>query len=329
LLKEHNLQLVLQALKAHRRATRQQLAGATGLSMVTVAGLLQTLVAAGAAREGELVPSAGGRPSRLYEFAADKDLVLGVFTREVDGHDTLCLRVADLYGTVVDSADRPLRADSLTAFEPAIDRMLARHPAIRALGFGLPGIEVGGRIEALDYPSLVGTPILDHFGRRYGLPVLFENDVNAAVWGRGRAPDAWGTEVYLYVPRKYIPGAGIRIDGRLLKGRRHFAGEVGFLPLGLAWGDPALTEGFEAACEAVARVVVSLTAVLAPESVVVHGEFLTPAHLDRIRALGAARLPADTLPVLTQAADFSADFQTGLLALTLDLIGARPVLVRP
>lgn len=321
-LKDYNTRLIRQALKNARTATVRGLAVATGLSVVTVGTIVQSLVASGTAREEELVPSNGGRPSRQYSFDETQALALALFTREVDGRDTLCLRVADLYGTILEAADHPLGSASLTTFEPPIDRLLLRYPAVKALGFGLPGIEYQGTIVALDYRNLEGTQILEYFQKRYELPVVFENDVNAAVLGRGlrEGESAAETEAYLYFPRKYPPGAGIRVNGQLLKGRRHFAGEISWLPLGIHWGDPALADSPEASADAIAQVVVSLTATLAPESIVLYGEFLTPAHLAVIRTLCARRLPADMVPDLTLTDDFTRDFEDGLIALTLNLI---------
>lgn len=319
-LKAHNRAVVLRALRQSRGATRQELSRKTGLSQVTIGHILDALVEEGSARPGARTPSAGGRPSQLFEFVADHALVLTLFAREVAGQDTLCVRVANLYGTVVEAWDTPLLASGLGAFEPAIDRMLARYPAIRALGFALPGVEFEGRIEVLDYPALVGTPFVGHFSQRYRLPVLFENDVNVAVLGRGVETGAADVEVYLYFPRRYAPGAGIRMGERLLKGHRHFAGEVGFLPLGLPWGSPELTATPEAACEAVAKVVVSLASVVAPDSVVLFGEFLTPSHLEAIVGRVAGLLPSAMVPTLTLATDFDADVQAGLIGLTLNLV---------
>lgn len=318
--KQHNSRLVLSALKASGSATVRDLAASTGLSAPTVGTLVQELVGTGAAAEGNLVPSQGGRPSRLYRFNPVHRLALAVFTREVDGQDTVCLRVADLDGEVVAAEDHPFQPSSLADFEPLLDGLLSRFPAVAALGFGLPGIEYGGTITALDYRALVGTPILTHFEQRYRIPVLFENDVNAAVLGRGRRPGAPASEAYLYFPQKYTPGCGLRIDGRLLKGHRHFAGEVGWLPFDIRWGDATLTADPALFGEAAARVVTSLTAVVAPESVVLFGEFLTPSHLDLIAARCRTQLPRDVVPALSLATDFTADFQEGLVGLTLDRI---------
>lgn len=321
-MKEINNNLVRRVLRALRSATRQQLAAATGLSIVTVAAIVQQLILAGEAREGDQVPSNGGRPSRLVEFNADYAMVLVLFAHEIAEKDRLSLRVANLYGECIDAGEVEATPESLASFEAPIDRMLARHPSIKAIGFGLPGVEAGGKILALDYRPLVGAPIIEHFRLRYGLPVLFENDVNAAVMGycRRRPIDPLETVVYLYFPRKYPPGAGIRIEGRLFKGRNNFAGEVAHLPLGIGWGQPELYNTAGRICPAIAKLIVALASVLNPDTVILHGEFLGPQHLKAIGEMCGRDLLADVVPRLAISEDFTLDFQTGLIEETLSLL---------
>jgi len=315
-----NRQLVRQALQNLREATRPQLAQSTGLSVVTVAAVLDRLIADDEAREGPLVPSNGGRPSHLYRFNADRSHVLGVFTRETDGFDTVYLRAANLYGEVVDAVEERRDAVDLNALQDPIDTMMARRPSIRALGLGLPGTAESGVVVSNDYPALVGVPVVDHFRRRYGIPVSIENDVNAAAAGFGRRhPQVSGTTVYLYFPRKYPPGAGLLIDGKLHRGRSGWAGEVGHLPLGVPWGDPGLFEEITRGSLAVALTVTAVAAVLNPDTVVLHGEFLTSGYEEAIRRECRDRLPRPLVPAMVRSEDFTGDFQTGLLALTLEL----------
>ncbi|HWR12768.1 MAG TPA: ROK family protein [Rectinemataceae bacterium] len=321
-MKEINTNLVRRVLRAQRSATRQQLAAATGLSIVTVAAIAGQLILAGEAREGDQIPSNGGRPSRLVEFNADYAKVLALFAHEIAGKDRLSLRVANLYGECVDAGEEETAPESLAAFEPLIDRMLAKHPSIKAIGFGLPGIESGGTIVALDYRPLIGAPIIEHFRLKYGLLVLFENDVNSAVMGccRRQSIDAHETVVYLYVPRKYPPGAGIRIGGKLFKGRNNFAGEVAHLPLGIGWGQPELYGSFDRICLAIAKLIVALASVINPDKVILHGEFLGRDHMKAIADICGRDLPVDVAPRLEVSENFTLDFQTGLIEETLTLL---------
>lgn len=319
-LKDMNARAVLRALRLLRRSTSRDLAASTGLSMMTVNSILQDLTSASLAAPGSLVPSNGGRPAREYVFNERHSLAAVLFTREVLGRNTLCVRVADLYGAILHSRDLPLKEASFASFEKTIDELLPLFPKIGVIAFGLPGIEFEGTLVALDYPLMEGKPLIPHFSARYALPVICENDVNAAAFGRGLASGAPASEAYIYLPAKYPPGCGIRLDGRILKGRRNFAGEVAWLPFDIPWGTKRLIESPDKLADALSLVVTSLSAVLAPESVVLFGEFLADSHLARVGALCEKRLPPGMAPALSLAEDFTADFECGLVGLALKII---------
>lgn len=222
----------------------------------------------------------------------------------------------DLYGQVVSSENNAVDEVTVERIEGLVASAMESYGAIKSIGFGLPGIELGGTIVALDYDDFVGSPIVERFKQRFGIPVVVENDVNAAVLGRAFDQDAPENEVYMYFPRKYPPGAGIRANGQLIKGRHHFAGEIGWLPLGIKWG-PTLVDSFEDFCRAVAQVALSSISMLDPDSVVLFGEFLTNKHLERIKEHCRSQLPEGIALSICLADDFSGDFQKGLIGLTL------------
>ena len=66
---------------------------------------------------------------------------------------------------------------------------------------------------------------------RFSIPVVIENDMNAAVLGyhdsKGNKKDK--SLVYLYSGQNG-PGAGIMINGDVVRGNTNFSGEVSFVP---------------------------------------------------------------------------------------------------
>lgn len=321
-MKELNIHLVRQALKRLQKATKQQIAEMTGLSTVTIGTILQKLVEEAAVFEEGLVASMGGRPAQQFRFNQDHAHVLVLFTHERDGLDVLHVRVVNLYGECVYEQDAPLSDIHLATFEPYIDAALQAYPTIQAVGFGLPGFEFGGKIIFLDYPALMGTDFIAHYHKRCGLPVIFENDVNAASLGYCKR-SALSTEaavLYLYFPQKYPPGGGIVINGRLYKGLHNYAGEVSMMPLGIDWRDASLYASSERVCEAIAKLIVAAGGLLNPHSVILHGKFLTAAHLEAIEHQTRAHLPPDSLPAIRLANNFTLDYQTGVIEETLALL---------
>lgn len=318
-MREVNLNLMRRTLKTHRQATKQQLAAWTGLSLVTVGTLMQQLVESGEAYEADQAPSNGGRPAHQFCFNEAYAHVLTLFTHEHAGRDFLYLRIANFLGATVWASDEELEEVQLETFAPWIEACLERVPTIRALGFGLPGFEVGGKIVALDYPALIGERLGEYYTQRYGLPVIFENDVNAAALGycqRYILPED-ETVVYTYFPVRYPPGAGICLEGRLYRGSSNFAGEISCLPLGVDWHDPALYRSAERFVPALARVITAVSSLLNPQRIVLHGEFLDEAALKAIRQLSAETLPLSALPRLALSEDFSGDYQAGMITETL------------
>lgn len=318
-MRETNAKLVRDALRLRRDATIRELTESTALTPATVGAIVRELVENGHAFETESVPSEGGRPSRRFRFNERLSLGLVVFTREINGRDTICLRIVDLHGNVITAQDHAVDAVTVDGIEALVASAMDAHAPIKAIGFGLPGIELGGKIVALDYADFVGSPIVERFARRFNVPVVVENDVNAAVLGRAFAQQAPDNEVYLYFPRKYPPGAGIRTNGRLLKGRHHFAGEVAWLPLPIKWG-PSLADSIEDFSLAASQVVLSSISLLDPDSIILFGEFLTEEHLERITEHCRSHLPESIDLTLSLATDFSRDFQDGLIGLTLNAI---------
>ncbi|GAB6090598.1 ROK family transcriptional regulator [Spirochaeta dissipatitropha] len=320
LIKDMNTISVLNALYDAQEANIKELAEICSLSVVTVSTIIKQLLKDGRVTKGNLAPSEGGRPSQRYVFNRSHKLGLVLFTRELKGIDSVCLRLFDLYGTSLKSEDYTMPDIDPDKIEALLAEWISGFPSVGAIGLGLPGIEHKGSMIILDYKALVGTPIIERFTSRFGIPVMVENDVNAAVIGRAHATgEGTDCEIYVYFPRKYPPGAGIHLNGRLVKGKRNFAGEIGWLPLGIEWG-PETADSFQASTEAAARVLSSLSAVLDPESITIYGEHLSIEHIERIRQLCRKQLTGWELPEINLSDDFSMDYEQGMKHLTLNLL---------
>lgn len=329
-MKEHNTNLVRRTLKEMRTGTRAQIAEATGLSTVTVATILQHLEDERAVTEVGNVASMGGRPAQVFRFNPEHAHVLVLFMNEEAGQDVLHVGVTNLYGEVVHAEDAPLVDIGVRSFEPAIRRLLVEYPTIRAIGFGLPGVELNGRLLLADYHALAGMDYVAHYRERFGLPLIVENDVNAACVGycRRNGIDSEAAILYLYFPQKYPPGGGICIDGRLYKGFSNFAGEVAGMPLGINWRDQTLYTSPGRFVEAAAKLIAAASMLLNPRSVVLYGAFLTDEHLHEIEQHCIANLPYDSIPRLLRAEDFTLDYQHGMVYETLALLEQPNLIAR-
>ncbi|AIQ30361.1 ROK family transcriptional regulator [Paenibacillus sp. FSL P4-0081] len=328
-IREVNMNLVRQVLKEHGQATKRQIAGVSGLSVVTVGTVLQLLEAQNEVLAGAQVSSSGGRPAQQYIYNDEYALALILFTHEEQD-------VIYIHRTVVTLAGRTLFEDNtavsgvdLAAFEAVIDSSLQMYPLIQAIGLGLPGAEVEGLMVVSDYKALRGVPVAEHFRQRYGKPVVIENDVNAAVIGYcRRMKEETASVVYLYFPDRFAPGAGIFIGGKLYKGKRGFAGEVANIPLGIAWGDGGLIASFEALTDAIAKLAAAVSSVLNPDIVVLYGSFLKEEHLLSVEKKCSASLPYPAIPRVRMSDDFAADYIQGMIVQTLGTLEQRLYLTK-
>lgn len=328
-IREVNMNLVRQVLKEHGQATKRQIAGVSGLSVVTVGTVLQLLEAQNEVLAGAQVSSSGGRPAQQYIYNDEYALALILFTHEEQDVIYIHRTVVTLTGRTLFEDNTAVSGVDLAAFEAVIDSSLQRYPLIQAIGLGLPGAEVEGLMVVSDYETLRGVPVAEHFRQRYGKPVVIENDVNAAVIGYcRRMKEETASVVYLYFPDRFAPGAGIFIGGKLYKGKRGFAGEVANIPLGIAWGDGGLIASFEALTDAISKLAAAVSSVLNPDVVVLYGSFLKEEHLLSVEKKCSASLPYPAIPRVRMSDDFAADYIQGMIVQTLGTLEQRLYLTK-
>ncbi|WP_394163267.1 ROK family transcriptional regulator [Galactobacter valiniphilus] len=212
-----------------RRAT--DLTAFTGLTRATVVTILRELLAAGVVREdgSELH---GGRPSPTYSINGAAFPVIGV---DVSA-GRAAARLSTIDGTQLGAGEAPLGAlpgsEVLHAVAGLVERVTAAAGVpmhrLATLCLAAPGIIDAERIvESRSFERWVQTDLISSLGGLLGVPVLLENDANAAALGvRGREGIR---ESYLALQWGPRLGAGVMLAGELHRGPRGGAGEIGGL----------------------------------------------------------------------------------------------------
>jgi predicted NBD/HSP70 family sugar kinase len=114
------------------------------------------------------------------------------------------------------------------------DRIGAPLSALAGIGIGIPGV-VDAREGVLTHAVNLGVggdglPLGALLSRRTGIPVAVENDVNAAALGASHVLGLGSTDLaYLSIGTGLA--AGIVLSGRLHRGARGGAGEIGHVPV--------------------------------------------------------------------------------------------------
>jgi glucokinase len=161
--------------------------------------------------------------------AAGMGLTVGV---DVGGTKVLGA-VVDERGTVLAQARRDTPASEASQLTPVIVdvvRELAAQHEVGAVGIGAAGWIDAGRSTVLFAPNLAWRekPLRDEVAAQVGIPVVVENDANAAAWAEfqfGAAADAKESMVMFTVGTGI--GGGLVLGGALLRGINGIAGELG------------------------------------------------------------------------------------------------------
>jgi predicted NBD/HSP70 family sugar kinase len=244
-LKEKNRATVYALLKARREVSRTELARESGISVPTVIKIVDCFAGLGLLSEAGEGSIALGRRPQLLRFEPEAAYAIGA---EYDGVH-LSAGVVDLSGALHSLVRFPAPADARSllgsSIVPAVEQALAEarlpRDAVVGLGIGIPGtVDIAHRV--LRFAPLVGIgepfdcgPLLDGLEARLGFPIMLENDANAAALGEFAARGLGEADDLLFVVLGRGLGAGLVLDGRLRKGRRGFAGELGYLVFDPSW----------------------------------------------------------------------------------------------
>ncbi len=242
-----NLGLLMRSLAAGGPRSRARLADDTGLNKATVSSLVTELVDRGLVIEGIIQRRGVGRPGRTIEVNTAVVRCIG-----------LELNVDYLAGVITDLTGRVLARRRLTLpmieLGPAramgqvadlaaalVDDCSATPDQVETLHLSLPGlIDIDAGVLAYG-PNLHWRQVdvvhtlmgrLQWADTRIGV----DNDANLGAMAEYASGPSAGSSNLLYLVGEIGVGAGMIIDGRIIRGATGFAGEVGHMPI----GDPAV-----------------------------------------------------------------------------------------
>ncbi|THV41647.1 ROK family transcriptional regulator [Glycomyces buryatensis] len=236
-LRELNLELVFRhVLAAERSISRTELAAATGLTRPTITRIVEELIAGrlvtetGSARDGRAGrPRVGLTPSRSGPAGLGLDI-------RTDG---LAACVVDLQGTVrhlafapidLEGPDAPALLNHLARMAcEAVEAVAAEGLTVIAATLAVPGAVDRGVVRSapvLGWRDVDAGALLRAATSELGLPINVDNEANLAAHGELHAAGQNQAD-FLYVSGGLDIGAGMILDGRLMRGSRGWSGELG------------------------------------------------------------------------------------------------------
>ena len=123
------------------------------------------------------------------------------------------------------------RQETLDIFVEAVEEVRAAASDVEAVGFGIPALvdfQRGVSVWSNHLP-IGNVPFRDLMSERLGLPVVVDNDANAAIFAEHGHGAAKGSDHALLVALGTGIGGGLVLDGRVYRGARGYGGEFGHM----------------------------------------------------------------------------------------------------
>lgn len=231
--RKRNRHRLLELIERNGPISRADLSRLTRLSLPSVSEIVDELVQFDLIKWVGEGNSTGGRPPKLIEFNARRGAVLAV---DLSG-STPALGVFLLDGTMVSQIELENRAqeDVITLLVQEARTMMQRMGQegcdVLAMGVAAPGVTDPVRGEVSFAPA-VGwwqTPVKEQLQQALGIPVVVDNDVNAAALAERLYGDGGGYKTFAVVLIGTGLGMGIVMNGRVHRGRSFQAGEIGYM----------------------------------------------------------------------------------------------------
>jgi predicted NBD/HSP70 family sugar kinase len=240
LLKDRHRQMAFELLSRRREVSRVEIARELDVSLQTAMKIMGYFTDCGLASRIGGGGTRLGRKPQMYAFNPDAAHIVAV----VNEGGMLRAGVLDLACELLAEESAELRGGirEMLVEQPCglAERLLSRiqgeaRPPVRVLGLGmcLPGVVDDVRRNISFAPSLdpkatyeIGA-LIDEAAERIGLPIIIENDVNAAVLGELLRHD---TPDLAFISLGSGVGMGLVLDGKLRHGAQFSAGEIGMMP---------------------------------------------------------------------------------------------------
>lgn len=237
--RSRNAAAVLRSLRHDGPASRAELAGRTGLAKATVGAIVGDLEQAGAVREAEQVRSGDrGRPGLRLTLAGGRPVGVGLEANV----EYVAAVVVDLSGavrhrmtrTVTDIRQVEATLAGLAHDVATLLRDDGAHPVGAAVA--VPGLiaEDDRTIAWTPNLGITGTSLATAVDEAFGWQgrTWLVNDADCGALAELHHGAGRDTDHLLYLTGTVGIGAGLVEGGRLVRGARGFAGEVGHLPIG-------------------------------------------------------------------------------------------------
>lgn len=309
-----NVELVRNTLLKNNGLTKNEICKETKLSLASCTNILKILKDSGEIKNIIDCESTGGRRAKRYYINEQHELVLTIITVQEKDYINIDYRVVDLSGNVVHALTTHELDYSDEKVEKVVSQLFKDYPNIKAIGISIAGILEEDHIHnANDYVFEIGH-LPKRLEKMFKVPTVIENDLNLAVLGYSVNEQEEAQKGIVLIDRGL--GAGIMVNGELVKGASRFAGEIMYYP------EEGIRQIYELnihqQLNLLAKICTSITAFINPSVIGIAG--YTLADLENVEYQMKQYIPLNHMPRLVFVESKEDQILNGIIQLTLSLL---------
>lgn len=318
-IKSINIKSVLKTLSEHESITKSDIAKYTGLSFPTVSTVIEHLIYKNEVNEVGVEDSIGGRCAKKYSLNPMYVVSLLLY---LEGNKLNWI-VSDFCRNKIASGNLNCKDRILEEMDEIIYSIKSSYSQLASIVIGVASNVNNGKIMShIEYKELQGINITERFEEKYGIPVIIENDMNIAIrgyWDRHSSNDI-EVVVNIYIGDNGM-GASMIINGKVLKGKSNFAGELHYLPI-CDDNIKYAKEGFGESdiVEYYGKVIQSYVSLINPNLIVLYNNVYIKGKLEDIKNYCKVRIPEEAMAKIILSDEFKEDYEFGLSMMANELI---------
>lgn len=225
-----------------------------------------------------------------------KILTIGLLSE--DTHYLFTSRIYNEHNDVIYDEVSIKSRISLEDIYDLCDMAFAIYPDIQLTGLSMPGIINEGRLTLLAQ-GFDDSDILECLSRKYSRKFILSNDANCIAVGYYSSQDQYHSLSFLFQPSiGSAGGVGSILNGQLIEGYRHVAGEIQYLPANTQTARSSLCLTPEGALNWVAQSIASIICILGPDILLLSCRLIVQTD-ELIREIGKY-VPTKYIPEIIQ-----------------------------
>lgn len=253
------------------------------------------------------------KPLQIIQHRNTKILVLSLFRNSLRIH--IAYHLYDENNKIIINNEIIKSKISMEDIYDVIDTIILQYPHIQVIGISTPGIINDGFVASTSIIGLNDLNMYQLLKERYHQQIVIDNDVNTAAVGYYASQQQFSSLIFLFQPNNHFGGAGIIVNGQLIKGHAHIAGEVQYLPLNYSNHPQLLAKTPEGALELVSKTIVALSSVIGPEAIILSCTLIP--DVDELKKTIAQYIPESYLPQIIKIENIQEYILLGQLILCL------------